>query len=197
MSANNHALKQDPSLSVSVGQIPARGPQPVPALAVAAGPAATPASLPPAIGSPHVPSLRVMPLQPVNPMRRFARVPTHAVGVFPEQREYPRASLRLPLRLRGVAGLAEDFPITLVTRDISSSGVFFLCPRKLVLGTLIELEVVLVSRPMGRGNVVIVSKARVTRVEAAAMPGWFGIAASFDELEFDRDDNIPTNPVGA
>ena len=195
MSAHNHALKQDPSLSVSVGQIPARGPQPVPALAVAAGPAATPASLPPAIGSPRVPSLRVMPLQPVNPMRRFARVPTHAVGVFPEQREYPRASLRLPLRLRGIAGRAEDFPITLVTRDISSTGVFFLCPRKLSLGTQIELEVVLVSRPMGRGNVVIVSKARVTRLEPAAMPGWFGIAASFDDLEFDRDDNVPTHQL--
>jgi hypothetical protein len=137
-----------------------------------------------------------MPLQPVNPMRRFARVPTHAVGVFPEQREYPRASLRLPLRLRGVAGRAEDFPITLVTRDISSSGVFFLCPRKLVLETQIELEVVIVSRPRGRGNVVIVSKARVTRVEPAAMPGWFGIAASFEELEFDRDDNIPANQFG-
>jgi hypothetical protein len=133
-----------------------------------------------------------MPLQPVNPRRRFARVPTHAVGVFPEQREYPRASLRLPLRLRGVAGCAEDFPITLVTRDISSTGVFFLCPRKLALDTQIELEVVLVSRPMGRGNVVIVSKARVTRLEPAAMPGWFGIAASFDDLEFDRDDNVPT-----
>jgi len=195
MSAHNHALKQDPSLSVSVGQITVRGPQPVPALAVAAGTAATPASLPPAIGSPRVPSLRVMPLQPVNPMRRFARVPTHAVGVFPEQREYPRASLRLPLRLRCIAGRAEDFPITLVTRDISSTGVFFLCPRKLALGTPIELEVVLVSRPMGRGNVVIVSKARVRRLEPAAMPGWFGIAVSFDDLEFDRDDNVPTHQL--
>jgi hypothetical protein len=117
------------------------------------------------------------------------------VGVFPEQREYPRASLRLPLRLRAVDGRNEDFPITLVTRDISSSGVYFLCPRKLALHTPIELEVVLVSRPMGRGNVVIVSKARVTRLEPANMPGWFGIAASFDDLEFDRDDNIPDHPA--
>jgi hypothetical protein len=138
-----------------------------------------------------------MPLQPLNPMRRFARVPTHAVGVFPEHREYPRASLRLPLRLRAVAGVAEDFPISLVTRDISSSGVFFLCPRNLALNTPIELEVVLISRPMGRGNVAIVSHARVTRIEPAAMPGWFGIAASFDDLEFDRDDNIPGLHVGA
>ena len=194
MSAYYHAVKQDPLLSVSVGQTALRGPQPVPALAAVAGANALAVQVTvPSLTAPRVPSLRVMPLQPVNPMRRFARVPTHAVGVFPEHREYPRASLRLPLRLRGVAGRAEDFPITLVTRDISSSGVFFLCPRRLALDTEIELEVVLVSRPMGRGNVVIVSKARITRVEPAAMPGWFGIAASFDELEFDRDDNIPTH----
>jgi hypothetical protein len=192
MSALNHAIKLEPSLSVSVGQTSLRGPQPVPAFAVAAGTSAAPTDIP-AIGTLRVPTLRVMPLQPVNPMRRFARVPTHAVGIFPEQREYPRASLRLPLRLRGVAGRPEDFPITLVTRDISSTGVFFLCPRKLPLDTVVELEVVLVSRPMGRGNVVIVSKARVTRLEPAAMPGWFGIAASFDELEFDRDDNVPAD----
>jgi len=145
----------------------------------------------PAIGALRVPSLRVMPLQPVNPVRRFARVPTHAVGVFPEQREYPRASLRLPLRLRSVDGRAEDFPITLVTRDISSTGVFFLCPKRLDANTPIELEIVLVSKPMGEGNVVVVTKARVKRIESAAMPGWFGIAASYDDVQFDRDDGIP------
>lgn len=189
MSASNQALRQDPEKpAIFVPQPAMPGPIAVPSLGTVAPV--------PAVGALRVPSLRVMPLQPLNPMRRFARVPTHAVGVFPEHREYPRASLRLPLRLRGVNGRAEDFPITLVTRDISSSGVFFLCPRKLALETQIELEVVLVSRPMGRGNVVIVSKARITRIEPAAMPGWFGIAASFDELEFDRDDNIPSHQFG-
>jgi len=133
-----------------------------------------------------------MPLRPASPVRRFARVPTHAVGVFPEQREYPRASLQLPLRLRSVNGRAEDFPITLVTRDISSSGVYFLCPRNLAVPSAIELEVVLVSRPLGRGNVVIVSQAQVKRTEPAAVPGWYGIAVSFEDLEFDRDDDILT-----
>ncbi len=181
MNAHNNALRKEPDKLAA--QPAPLGPVAVPSLANAVAASATLV--------PRVPSLRVMPLQPLNPMRRFARVPTHAVGVFPEQREYPRASLRLPLRLRSVNGHAEDFPITLVTRDISSTGVFFLCPRKLDPKTLIELEVVLVSRPMGRGNVVIVSHARVARIEPAAMPGWFGIAASFDDLEFDRDDNVP------
>jgi hypothetical protein len=189
MSASNSAVRKEPERVAT--QPTVLGPCAMPSSPRPKSASAVPAGGIPATGAPRVPSLRVMSLEPVHPMRRFARVPTHAVGVFPEQREYPRASLRLPLRLRGVNGHSEDFPITLVTRDISSSGVYFLCPRKVALGTSIELEVVLVSRPMGRGNVVIVSHARVTRIEPAAMPGWFGIAASFEDLEFDRDDDIP------
>jgi len=137
------------------------------------------------------PKLRVMPLLRTPQPRRFIRVPTHAVGVHSEHRECPRAALKLPLKLRSVASLKEEFPVTLVTRDISSSGVFFLCPKSLVPGTEIELDIVLVSRPLGYGNVVVSSKARVQRTESANMPGWYGIAASFDDFAFDRDDQIP------
>jgi hypothetical protein len=148
---------------------------------------------------PRVPALRVAPLLQSPLPRRFVRVPTYAVGVVPEHREYPRATLRLPLRLRSVSGVAEEFPITLVTRDLSSTGVFFLSPKMLAMGTAVELEIVLVSRPMGYGNVVIATMAQVRRVEPAAMPNWFGIAASFDDVQFGRDDgqparfNFPTN----
>jgi len=69
--------------------------------------------------------------------------------------------------------------------------VYFLCPKQIALGATIELEVVLVNRPLGRGNVVMASVARVLRSEPAATPGWYGIAASYDEMEFDRDDGIP------
>jgi hypothetical protein len=143
-------------------------------------------------GVARVPSLRVVPLITDTNPRRFVRVPTHAVGVHPEHREYPRATLRLPLRLRSVNGVREEFPITLVTRDISSSGVYFLCPKQLALGTRIELEIVLVSRPMGRGNVVVATMARVQRLEPAAMPGWYGVAALLDDMDFDRDDRVPS-----
>jgi hypothetical protein len=138
------------------------------------------------------PALRVMPLLSETKTRQFVRVPTHAVGVHPEHREYPRATLRLPLRLRSVNDIQEKFPITLVTRDISSSGVFFLCPKHLAAGTRIEIEIILVSRPMGRGNVVVATAARVKRLESAATPGWYGVAALFEDVVFDRDDRVPT-----
>lgn len=141
---------------------------------------------------PNLPVLYPPPLRSDSPPRRFTRVPTHAVGVYPEHREYPRASLRLPLRLRRVNDVPEEFPITLVTRDISSTGVYFLCPKPLEAGSSLELEIVLVSRPMGRGNVVLTTCAHVQRHEPAAMPGWFGIAASFDDVQFDRDDHMPS-----
>lgn len=132
-----------------------------------------------------------MPLLRPAQNRRFVRVPTHAVGVHLEKRECPRASLKLPLKLRSMNGILEEYPVTLVTRDISSSGVFFLCPKSLALETEIDLDIVLVRRPLGYGNVVVSSRARVKRVEPANMPGWFGIAASFDDFAFDRDDHIP------
>ena len=146
----------------------------------------------PALEVPRIPALRLVPLLVPAQPRRFVRVPTHAVGVHPEHREYPRATLNLPLRLRSVDDMREDSPITLVTRDISSTGVYFLCPKGLAAGTPIELEIVLVSKPMGRGNVVMVTMAHVRRTEAAAMPGWYGVAASFDDVQFDRDDGLPS-----
>lgn len=140
----------------------------------------------------QVPTLRVRPLLRDTQPRRFVRIPTHAIGVHPELREYPRAILKLPLRLRSVNHVLEEFPVTLVTRDISSTGVYFLCPKPLEAGAPIELEIVLVSRPLGRGNVVMATMAHVQRAEPAATPNWYGIAASFDDMQFDRDDGVPS-----
>ncbi|MBA0088819.1 MAG: PilZ domain-containing protein [Acidobacteria bacterium Pan2503] len=141
---------------------------------------------------PRTPALRLVPLLRSSRPRQFVHVPTHAVGVHPEQRQYPRAKLKLPLRLRAVGGEPEPYPITVVMRDISSTGVYFLCPKQLAAGTQVELEVVLVSKPMGRGSVVMTTMAHVCRSEAAAMPGWYGLAALFDDVQFDHDDDLPS-----
>jgi len=137
-------------------------------------------------------ALRVVPLLRSSLPRQFVRVPTHAVGVHPEQRQHPRAKLRLPMRLRAVGGVPEEYPVTLVMRNISSTGIYFLSPKAVAVGTSIELEVILVSKPMGRGSVVMSSRAHVCRTEAAAMPGWYGLAASFDDVQFDHDDDMPS-----
>ncbi|HXQ25111.1 MAG TPA: PilZ domain-containing protein [Candidatus Acidoferrales bacterium] len=123
--------------------------------------------------------------------RRFARVPTHAIGVASERRRYPRASLTLPLRLTRIGEAVEPIPVTLVTRNISSSGVFFLAPREIEPGVAIELEVALVDRPLGFGRVQMCTAAHIVRAEESEMPGWRGYAASFDDFALQRDDALP------
>lgn len=122
---------------------------------------------------------------------RFGRVPTHAVGVASERRHCARAFLRLPMRLTHVAGTAEGQPVTLVTRDISASGIYFLAPRKLEPGTAIDLEVALVERPMGQGTVRMSTAAHIIRADETGNPGWHGLAARFDNFEFCRDEALP------
>ncbi|MFY9530349.1 MAG: PilZ domain-containing protein [Candidatus Acidiferrales bacterium] len=123
--------------------------------------------------------------------RRFERVPTHAVGVAQERRRSPRAALCLPLRLTQVDGQNEPVPITLVTKNISSSGVYFLAPRWLEPGTAIEMEVGLIDRPLGQGSVRMRTAAHIIRAEDSDTPGWRGYAATFDDIAFNRDDTIP------
>lgn len=125
------------------------------------------------------------------PAPSFRRVPTHAVGVASERRVHARAALNLPLRLRRVGDVEEPVPVTLLTRNISSSGVYFLAPKWIEPGTRIELEVALVDRPLGQGSVRMCTAAHVVRAEPTAMEGWHGVAACFDDIAFDRDEAVP------
>jgi hypothetical protein len=121
----------------------------------------------------------------------FARIPTHAIGVAKERRTHPRACLSLALRLIRVGEVAEPVPVTLVTRNISSSGVYFLAPRKFEPGTAVELEVALVERPLGQGRVQMCTAAHIVRAEELDTPGWHGYAATFDDFALRHDDVVP------
>lgn len=121
-------------------------------------------------------------------------MPTHVVGVALERRSHARAALNLPLRLRRVGEQVEPVPVTLLTRDISSSGVYFLAPRRIEPGTPIELEVALVDRPFGQGSVRMCTAAHVVRADETQTPGWHGLAVTFDDIAFDRDEAVPAGP---
>src|ERR1700733_15314303 len=114
--------------------------------------------------------------------QRFARIPTHAIGVARERRGNPRAYLSLPLRLTRIGNKVEPIPVTLVTRNISSSGVYFLSPREMKPVMPIELEVAFVDRPLGCGRFQICTAAHIVRSEETDMPGWKAYAASFDDF---------------
>jgi hypothetical protein len=122
----------------------------------------------------------------------IARVPTHAVRPVEERRAYTRAQLSLPLRLKRIAGQRERENHALRTTNISSSGVLFLCPRRIEPGTPIEIEVCLVDRPLGQGTVRMMTEAHIVRAEPASRPGWHALAATFDDITFQRDEPLPS-----
>ena len=121
----------------------------------------------------------------------IARVPTHAVRPPEERRAYARAKLSLPLRIQRIAGQREDMRESLRTANISSSGVLFLCPQRIEPGTPVQLEVCLVDRPFGRGTVRMKTEAHIVRAEPASRPGWHSLAATFDDITFQREEPLP------
>lgn len=130
---------------------------------------------------------------PARAGRGFSRVPTHTIGVAAERRLYQRAALRLPLEIKRVAGAlpagTNGHSLRLLrTQDISSSGVYFLCPAPLEPGTPVELEICLVHRPFGRGTVRMTTEAHVVRSTPPDSSGLHGIAATFDDIRFSRDE---------
>jgi len=122
----------------------------------------------------------------------IARVPTHSVRPPEERRSYARAKLSLPLRVKRIAGQREQMAETLRTTNISSSGVLFLCPQRIEPGTPIEIEVCLVDRPFGRGTVRMRTEAHIVRAEPASRPGWHALAATFDDITFQREEPLPS-----
>jgi hypothetical protein len=122
--------------------------------------------------------------------RGINSVPTHTVGRARERRAYARARLSLPLRLERVAGQRHTQHYFLQTADISSSGLFFLSPLRIEAGTPIELEVKLIAQPVARATVHMSAIAHVVRTATAEKPGWFGVAAAFDDISYHRDENF-------
>jgi hypothetical protein len=122
----------------------------------------------------------------------IARVPTHAVRPPAERRAYARAKLSLPMRVKRIAGQRERLEQLLRTANISSSGVLFLCPQRIEPGTPVELEVCLVDRPFGRGTVRMKTEAHIVRAEPSSRPGWHSIAATFDDITFQREEPLPS-----
>ncbi|MFZ0820636.1 MAG: PilZ domain-containing protein [Candidatus Acidiferrales bacterium] len=123
--------------------------------------------------------------------RGMVRVPTHVVPVPNERRQYPRARLRLPLKVVRIAGRRESEPQVLYTVNISSSGLYARCPHELLPGTPVDLEVELVRRMAGRGNVRMLTQAHVVRLERDGKNGWHSVAFTFDDITFQRDDILP------
>jgi hypothetical protein len=100
---------------------------------------------------------------------------------MPERRRYRRFVAWLPLQLTAVADKIEPTPLSLLTLNISRAGVCFPVPRRIEPGELIAVEVTLSGVGLGGKDVHISNSGRAVRVDASKIPGWYEVAATFDE----------------
>jgi hypothetical protein len=110
----------------------------------------------------------------------FAHV-RHQMTPVPDRRRYPRFIAWLPIRLTEVAGKVEPAPVTLLTQNISRTGVCFPAPRRIEPGKLIKAEVTLAGVGPGGKDIYVSGAGRIVRVEAGVKIGWYKLAATFDE----------------
>jgi hypothetical protein len=119
-----------------------------------------------------------------------------------EKRQYPRLPLNLPLKVKRIAGQPAEARRNgngaaaggeLQTLDISSCGVRFEAPVALEVDVPVELEIEIVSGPLGGRHLQMVTQARVVRARPAQgngrahTSGWQEYAAEFEEITFHRD----------
>src|ERR1700674_4656210 len=106
---------------------------------------------------------------------------------MPERRRYPRFITWLPIRLTAVAGKFEPAIETLVTQNISKAGLYFPAPRRVEPGQAIEVEVTLAGFGANGKDIHISGAGYVVRMEPDNKPGWYKLAAAFDESPSDDE----------
>lgn len=101
--------------------------------------------------------------------------------LVPERRRSRRFTAWLPLRVTAVGGRIEPTPLTLLTQNISKTGLCFPAPSRIEPGQLIQVEIILPGATPDRKDAHISSEGWVVRIEPGRKPGWYKLAAVFDE----------------
>ncbi len=101
-----------------------------------------------------------------------------------EQRRSQRFQLTLPLTL--IRGSRGEINRIGETRNLSSTGVYFVVGEAVELGSLLEFVVTLPDEISIAGPVRLLCKGKVTRVEQQEA-SLVGVAATIERYEFVRD----------
>jgi len=101
-----------------------------------------------------------------------------------EQRRSQRFQLSLPVTV--VRGNRGDLNKTAETRNVSSTGVYFLLAEAVEPGSLLEFVITLPEEVSMTGPVRLLCKGKVTRVEPQEDAST-GVAATIERYEFLRD----------
>src|ERR1700690_1553488 len=101
---------------------------------------------------------------------------------MPDAKSERRSRQRMPVRLGVSIRSSQSQPATGYTRDLSAGGIFLYADSEILVGS--ELEMVLMLPPeLTRGEKRwVCCQASVIRVEPAAEGGGFGVAASIRSM---------------
>ncbi len=133
-----------------------------------------------------LPNLTVAPPASIGPGAEARRAKDALIN---DRRMNPRLPLQLPLEVCRTNGQGvRVLGASLVSRDISTMGVYFVSPERLERGAQVELDVALVDRPLDRGRVRLKTRGEVVRVEPDGAEGNHGLAVRFDEISFHYED---------
>src|SRR5262249_40426863 len=102
-----------------------------------------------------------------------------------EQRRSQRFQLALPLML--VRGSRGEINRSGETRNLSSTGVYFVVGEAVELGSLLEFFVTLPGELSLAGSVRLFCRGKVTRVELQGQ-SQVGVAATIERYEFVREE---------
>ncbi len=97
-----------------------------------------------------------------------------------ERRRYPRFSVSLPLRLKRMENQTKEGDVeTLLSEDISRSGLRFRTRERIALGESIEVEVRLSGHGPAGADILVIGKGLIVRSEKSREAGWYQLAAAF------------------
>jgi hypothetical protein len=99
-----------------------------------------------------------------------------------ERRRYPRFAVRLPFRLRRVSGGAVALGGTLLSNDVSKTGLSFTIDDPMELGQSIEVELTLTGYGPDGNDLQVRGTGYIVRAYADPVAGKYHLAATFDEL---------------
>jgi hypothetical protein len=80
-----------------------------------------------------------------------------------------------------VGGIVEPDPAPLITQNLSKTGLCFPSPQRIEPGQSIEVEVTLLGVGLDGTNIRVSSAGYIVRAESTKTPGWYRLAAAFDE----------------
>lgn len=104
------------------------------------------------------------------------------LGLMPDLKSDRRSRERIPVRLGVSIRSSQGQPTTGHSRDVSASGIFLYVASEILVGSELEMVLMLPPQLTGGEKRWVCCQASVIRVEPGSEDGRFGVAASIRNM---------------